>query len=558
MSIIRDLKEAVRRLHGETTIALDLETSGFSPYKDQIAVVAIKGQQTPPCILHIRGSMPDELRRFLRDYNGTVITHNGTCFDLLFLRKYDITFRNHFDTLIAEQVLLVAGRRDHKKNLGATIKRRLQREVKIEGIDHGGWMNPELTDEQLEYVEADIIALHALRAAQIKLAYSRGLGEAIRKEMELSPLVVEISYNGLAISIDKMMKLQLQAVFDAAQAKERLNNSFGILNVNSAKQVRAALESVGATVPNTQAKTLEKMSRNFPEAGDIVKVRQSNRKVGVYDPAWIDEHVHDGRVHTQYWQVGTDTTRFTSTNPNLQQIPRAMRSMIGNTPDHSIVSCDFAQIEIRLAAFIAGDDDLVRALEAEDFHTDMAKTMFNKDEVTHAERRDGKAGTFTWLFAGGANGVVEAAATAGIDIDPSDAARMVGALRRRFTTTNRFHNRCRAKCRGARVISLDLKWGHKRQLVGESNISPQKIVNTLVQSRAAIGLKESIFELQKNGVIGFVGGLVHDEIVASNVPDAQAEEVSHLIRKSMIDGMTKVCDTVPILVDTDITYNWVP
>ena len=557
--IIRDINAAIAVLKDETEIALDLETSGFSPYSDKIAVVAMKGRNTKTCVLHVRGTLPFDLLQFFRHSHAQFITHNGTGFDLLFLRTFGIKVQSHYDTLIGEQVLAVQGRRDVKKSLDASIKRRLKRAVKEASPDHSRWMDPELSDQQLSYVTADIAALHELMDIQIDIAHSRNLATALANEQLLSPIIVEISHNGLALSARHMMILQLTALSEAKEAAERIQTIFGDFNVNSPPQVKNALRLAGASVVlDTKKTTLLRMKDRFPLAGDILKVRQAKRKSNAYDADWLEKYVHYGRVHTRYWQVGTDTTRFTSTDPNLQQIPRDMRSMIGNEEGLKVVSCDYAQIEIRLAAHLSKDRDLAAALESEDFHRDMAQTMFGKDNISHEERRDGKAGTFTWLFAGGGQGVVSAGAQAGVDIPLAQANQMVQALRRRFKATNRFHDNCRAKCQRAQVLTLNLAWGHQRQLVGANNISPQKVVNTLIQSRAAIGLKNALFELSTAGVLDYVGGLVHDEIVATSVPEKHAQEVSNIIKQCMITGMEKVCDTVPIIVDQDITDYWIP
>ena len=72
--------------------------------------------------------------------------------------------------------------------------------------------------------------------------------------------------------------------------------------------------------------------------------------------------------------------------------------------------------------------------------------------------------------------------------------------------------------------------GHKRHLVGAKK-RPQVVCNTLVQGTAAAGMKMGLMECAKDGLIKYMGGLIHDEVVNTNVPTNEAEDLKVAARR---------------------------
>ena len=113
--------------------------------------------------------------------------------------------------------------------------------------------------------------------------------------------------------------------------------------------------------------------------------------------------------------------------------------MCGGEPGKKVITADWDQLEVAIAAHVADDDDLRRALGSEDFHAFMAHSMGVLPEDTppgtpeYSElRQRGKAGTFTYFFGGGANGIISAAAKWGAEITKSEAWGMIRGLNKRF------------------------------------------------------------------------------------------------------------------------------
>ena len=312
----------------------------------------------------------------------------------------------------------------------------------------------------------------------------------------------------------------------------------------------------GCFVTDTRKETLNLLADDWPCVKDVIIMRQAKKRSSMY-AGRIDNEYSDGQgiVRTNYWQVGADTTRFTSTSPNLQQIPRDFRPMFGSAdPAYQVVAVDYSQLEVRVVAELSKDPALYDALCSEDLHLFMAQTMWPGEEISSLRRYRGKAGTFTWTFMGGRDGIQHMGATAGVRISDDEADSIIRNLNRRFTAVGSWHNLIRRASK-QRMVTVDLPWGHKRHLVGQKN-RPQTICNTMVQGTAAIGLKMALLECAKDGLIDYMGGLVHDEVVATNVPTRQADEYRQAVEEALLRAMRNLITNVPIEVESKVGQHW--
>ena len=560
--VIRDVEDAVAELQDESVIGIDIETSGLSWYYDEIMVVSLYGASSDKCaVLHVKEGIPSILQEYLSQ-KRTYIFHNGVGFDVLFFKKLEIEFPYFYDTLVAEQVLDTTSRKDVRKNLGAVMKRRIGKSFKGD-VDHDSWRLPELTEEQIEYAANDVRYLPKLMDIQTALCAERGLSEALNFEMDIMPEVVEMQYNGLEINVP-MLKSQLE---DIAVKAEGAIASLGSVNPNSPVQVKAAFDRAGLPLLDTRVETLQEVILGGSEGGKIqtkiaqladavLIARKARKRTGMYDNDFVSKYIMDGRLHFHFWQLGTSTTRFSSSNPNGQQIPRDLRSVIGNNPGFKVVAGDYSQIEIRILASLAEDEELAIALESEDFHSEMAHTSFGIpiEELDKETRQHGKAVVFTWTFLGGANAVVQNAMKYGVKMETSIAAQALSRLKKRFYKTSAFQQEARDRAKRKGAVNLYLPVGHRRTLI-PGRITPQAIINTLVQGSAAVGMKYGIKNIKKRGLMKYVGATVHDEIVASGVPDKEAEEYGVALGDALREGMEKVCE-IPVKVEVKIGDAW--
>ena len=552
-NIIRDDREAFRVFDEQEVLALDLETTALKSWQGTIATYNIADGDGNVAVIHTpSGAMPAGIEALLRKPR-TWLTHNGTNFDWHWLQSYGIPRPiSHHDTLVGEQVLATTGRHDVHKDLNSTLERRLGYSTKGT-IDHAGWANAELTEAQIQYAAGDVLTLPLLFLAQLELAEQRGLGNAMQKEQELTPIMTQIGYNGVQLDVEAFENLLIEQYEKALAARERIGVWF---NANSPAQVKAYLESQNCFVPNTRASTLNLLADDFPVINDVLCMRRASKRSSMYEDRMLKDFADSNLlVRSQYWQIGADTTRFTCTDPNFQQIPRDMRGMFGSSdPAFKVVSCDFSQIEVRFVAELSQDPELVLAIDDEDIHTNMAQTMFNKQKLEGDERFRGKAGTFTWAFIGGIEGIKEMGALAGVFITDEQAHDMIQRLNSRFRGVAHWHQGIRTAAK-QRSVTVELPWGHKRHLFGAKK-TPQVICNTMVQGSASLGMKESLLEADRRGLTPYICALIHDEAMGTNIPTTYAYEFAHELEEAMIVGMSKILHNIPIKVDTTVSQHW--
>ena len=546
LTIYRDISECYEYFARQPILAIDLETTGLSPYRDNIAVVNIADRDGVCLVQHVwSDGWPSALSRLIAKPGIEWCTHNGTGFDWLMLRSAGFDWPQlSYDTLIGEQVLLYQDRHDVRRDLGSSMKRRLGRNIKKE-MDHSGWTNRRLNEAQIDYCTHDVAYLLDLVDVQRHVAEQRKMTEALEFEQVVAVITGKAMWNGLALPYSGLQDRRNELARNAAAATKRVKQKWPNLNVNAPQQVKDTINreyDLGLT--NAQAVTLLEYCEYYPLIEDIMTSKSALRRTGVYDDEWFEKFVIDERLHGVFWSLGANTGRFTSEKPNLQAIPRNMRCIIGNQPGRKVVQADYAQIEVRIMAFYARDKKLIDAC-TQDIHSRMARAMFDcpyGPVQPHLRSPVGKYGTFSWQFDGSYKAVQRSALKGGTRLDDATARKMIRLLDREFFATHQLHEQARKLIRRG-TNQVDLPYGHRRQF-RPGDLWVQKYLNTLVQGTAAVGFKEGMVEMDCRGLTDYLGGLVHDEIVCTGVPESDAPWFEAEMADSMRVGMERMMESV--------------
>lgn len=578
--IVRTVREALYWLEQETGwVALDLETSGLNPYKDMILVVGLYGPETQTAaVLHVQGYLEPELIQWLSNPKRRFVTQNGLNFDIPYLWSHgvDVSQQYWYDTLIGEQVVTGTDRKGIKKDLQAIVRRRLGVDISKE-VDHRDWLTDELSEMQVRYVAEDISFLPAILDAQFERAreidekwgrnkfYGTGVEDALRFEMELLPVTLQMQLNGLPVDFKALGAYETLQREKAETALQYLDTVKPNVNWGSHVQVKKAFaEAFDITLPSTTEdeliilREMASGSRVAEAINQLITYKHAVKRSGMYNMEFADKYVVDGRVRAAFRQCGTDTGRYSSANPNLQQLPGDGRNWIADPFGNlEIVAPDFSQIEIRIAANEAEDEELIAALAAEDVHTMIAAQVFGirPEEVTKEQRKLSKAMSFTLLFGGGAARLSHYATTLGADLPISQAKPLVIAFFDRFQQLKKVRNKAHNIAASGRPFTLNLPTGMRRVLTPGVDLTATRILNNIVQGTAAAGLKYALIEARNSGLIGYLGATVHDELVAA-VPKAEAEEYGAALSSAMIKGMARVCENVPVVVEVKRGNTW--
>ncbi len=190
-------------------------------------------------------------------------------------------------------------------------------------------------------------------------------------------------------------------------------------NLNSPKQLSEALfeklmlpaKKKTKSGYSTNADVLEELRPYHPVVGMILEYRTYAKLKSTYCDGLLKVIAEDGRIHSSFNQTETRTGRISSTEPNLQNIPvrtelgRELRKFFIAKEDHLLVDADYSQIELRVLADIAADENMRRAfLDNTDIHTVTASQVFSMPEnmVTPIMRSRAKAVNFGIVYGIGA------------------------------------------------------------------------------------------------------------------------------------------------------------
>lgn len=586
--LVFDPAEAFPLLRQEPELFVDIETSGLSPWQDRIALVQIYGPNAGIILLHHNrgGKLHQAVIDLLSNPDITITGHNLVGFDALFLHNagVDILKPKLRDTLIQELCAVKTDRRDVRVSLEATVKRRTGVQLD-KSIDHRTWMQPTLTPAQLAYATGDVRFLPMLSQEQQEAVKGSGQERAMQFELSLMPTIIRMVLNGLPFNTVAYGQYIDDLTAKRDEALGRLHEAFGPINLRSSQQVKAALAKYGVVLNSTAHDKLVEVSEMGGHAGAVVDLlldhRMFDQRVKMYSAEWLDKYVTDGWVHPRIWQCAADTSRMTNSEPNLQQVPKddpsktamrvvraladqvdhgwylmSARKLFAAPPGYKIVSADYSQIEVRVAAYWARDTALIAALEAEDLHRAVASGIFGKppEQITPDERKLAKASTFTLLFGGGSTRLYDYARHNGSSIDEVTARRVVEKFFSRFKGLATMRWKAFARANSGMAVPIDLPNGWRRVLVG-ANLTGTRILNTLVQGTAAVGLKHGLLVCQERGLDKYLGATVHDENVAC-VPENEAEEYAKELEEAMVVGMQRVIPGIPVKVEVTTADTW--
>jgi len=314
---------------------------------------------------------------------------------------------------------------------------------------------------------------------------------------------------------------------------------------------------------------LEHLAPLHPVAGDLLEYRSLQKLRTTYIdalPKMINPRT--GRLHTSFNQHITATGRLSSSNPNLQNIPvrtpagkEIRRAFIPSNPDNLILSADYSQIELRIAAEISGDEKLIDAFRRrEDIHSSTAKTIFNTETITPDMRRKAKEINFGVLY-----GIQPFGLSKRLNIPQKEAKEIIDIYKSRYPDLFAALDGIVADGRKTGFVSTLL--GRRRymaDLVSSNSIrrkaAERAAMNTPVQGTAADIIKYAMnlcsMRMKKRKMQSVMLLQVHDELLFET-PPGEKEAMEALVVDAMIEA-ARYCGmkTVPVEVDTGAGKNW--
>jgi DNA polymerase-1 len=241
-------------------------------------------------------------------------------------------------------------------------------------------------------------------------------------ELPILPVIHTMEEWGILIDTEHMARVSKEAHKALEVVQQKIWKLAGReFNISSPKQLGEVIfdelkvgEGSGARLKKTEGgarstreSELKKLEGLHPIIAEIFTYRELSKLLSTYIDTLPDLAGPDGRIHATFNQAGTTTGRFSSQNPNLQNIPasdglaKQIREAFVAAPGHTFVAFDYSQIELRIAALMSGDDYLIDTFEAgKDIHAAVASRVFGvpENEVTHDMRRKAKVINFGILY----------------------------------------------------------------------------------------------------------------------------------------------------------------
>jgi DNA polymerase-1 len=226
-----------------------------------------------------------------------------------------------------------------------------------------------------------------------------------------------------------------------------------------------------------------------------------------------------------------------------------------------LIKADYSQIELRIAAVVAGETKMLEAYtRGVDIHKETAAAVLRKpmEAVTPEDRQLAKAVNFGLLYGQRAEGLVKYAA---LKYEVPLTVQQAEQIRNRFFTRyqglKRWHSDAWQKVEDG-VSEVRTRLGRRRLLPDLATEWDQfsALVNAPVQGGAADGMKRALVALAAALPEGaFIVSTVHDELIVE-APLEIADQVKELTCSAMVDAMSRIYPEVPIVVDANVCSSW--
>jgi len=317
---------------------------------------------------------------------------------------------------------------------------------------------------------------------------------------------------------------------------------------------------------STNAEVLEKLRDKHPIIDNITYYRQLTKLYSTYVEGLKTVIDSDDRIHSSFNQTVTTTGRLSSTEPNLQNIPikhemgREIRKVF--IPDDSecvILSGDYSQIELRVLAHIANDENLINAFKHHsDIHTKTASEVFNVpiDQVTPLMRSNAKAVNFGIVY-----GIGDFSLAQDLKIPKSKAKEYIDTYFERYPNVKKYLEDIVIKAKEDLYVTTIL---NRRRYIPEikarnkmvASFGERLAMNTPIQGSAADIIKLAMVKvynkLKEENLKSTIILQVHDELIL-NVYKDEIEVVKKLVKEEMENAIEL---KVPLEVDINIGETW--
>jgi DNA polymerase-1 len=595
-----ELDALVAELERQPVFAFDTETTGVDTTEAELVGVSIAYKEGEACYIPVghaegtqlhRDHVTRKLREVFEDPKIGKVGHNVK-FDYQMLAKYGVRTRGlAFDTMVAAFLLNPLGRAQSLDDLAySELGVEMIPITELIGANKKSQVtfDKALIEDATRYAAEDAdmswrlyVRLRAELDAQDAVNEWGWSLKRLADEIEwpLLPVLGDMETQGIELDVKRLQAFGEKLERKIGELKSDIYAYAGEeFNLGSPAQLgqilygRLGLSTQGLKKGKTGFSTavgeLEKLRNDHPVVELIMQFRELDKLMNTYVVALPAAVKADGRVHTSFSQVIVQSGRLSSNNPNLMNIPvrtengREIRAAFVAPEGRVLVSADYSQIELRVAAALSGDAAMMETFKkGVDLHQQTAAELYGVglDEVTKEQRSHMKAINFGVLYGMSPHGLSVATG-----MDGKQAAAFIDRY---------FEVRPKLKAYIDALKKFAYDEGYTATLFGRRRPCPEVrstnfqirsaaervAVNIPIQGTAADIYKLAMNELTRRMEVepDLVGDAklllqIHDELIVE-APEDKGEAVAKLMREVM-EGVIDI--GVPLAVETGVGKNW--
>ena len=589
----------LEKLNTATSLSFDCETTGLKPEVGGLRLLQFgSAARKIVVVVDLFAASEEELAQldlFFANGNRFWTAHNAV-FDLGWLQAYGWHPRGEVRCTMLASKLLNNGMPNLKHGLAAVAKRYLDIDVDKEQ-QRSDW-SAELTEAQIRYAAKDVEILCELDAPMHQQIAQAGLSGAYSLECRALQGMASMANNGLPFSRDALQGIEVdyekdienlgrefhleldEALPREAKLPRHEDGTFNLraresgsirlgtkqyagFNIGSPKQLLEKMTLVlGETPidaktqkPSASRTALREYAGNHSVVATYLQWKKAEKRRQMV-ASLLKHQSPDGFVRSSYWQLGAETGRMTCSDPNLQQVPRdaQFRESVIAPEGWSFIGADFSQMELRLLAVVAEDENMCTAfMEGQDLHSVTS-------EALGCERQISKSANFGLAYGSGAKGLRNYAAGMGVQITLQEATSVREQWLDTYYGVRAWHRRLARESdkTAGQMASIRVPvTGLRRFLPGDMNRLTVR-ANTPIQGAGAAILKCAIGSLWKHlqgSEEAKLCAAIHDELLLL-VRKGQEEKWMEVLRVAMESAEAKWLGAVPAVADVKTGDSW--
>ncbi len=396
--------------------------------------------------------------------------------------------------------------------------------------------------------------------------------------MPLVPVLAEMENTGVKINSEELNNYAVRLREQIIQLEKEIFELAGEeFNVGSPKQLgiilfeKLKIDSNAKKTKTKQYSTGEdiliRLTDKHPIVQKILDFRELKKLLSTYVEA-LPQIVNSktGKIHTSYNQAIAATGRLSSVNPNLQNIPirtvngrEIRKAFIASDEEHTFLSADYSQIELRIMAALSEDEEMRRAFsEGKDIHAITAAKIYQipESEVDSEMRRKAKTANFGIIYGISAFGLSQR-----LNIPRTEAKELIDGYFNSFPKIKNFMDQQIELARNQGFVQT-IK-GRKRYLndINSANavvrgMAERNAINAPIQGSAADIIKIAMInifkQLKAHNLKSKMVLQVHDELNFDALK-SELEELKQIVKNEMENAVNI---GVPLTIEMNAADNW--